>query len=68
MINLVIINTKVVIYKRKPEKGELRIHKVLRLTYYEMINDQNVCDLSHKTEHFENRWEKVQLCLSSQFE
>ena len=68
IINVIIMNTKIVVYKRRPDKGDLRIWEILRLAYYEMKNDQYECDLSNKKEFFENRWEKVKLCLCSQFE
>ena len=68
IINLIIMNTKIVIYRRRPDKGELRIFEILRLTYLEMKCDQYECDLSNRKEFFENRWEKVKLCLCTQFE
>ena len=52
MINLLIINTKIVIYKRRPEKGELRINEILRFTYDDMIDDEYECGLSQKNRTF----------------
>ena len=55
IINLLIISTKIVIYKRRTEKGELRNNEVLRFTYNDMIDDECECELSQKTELFEYR-------------
>ena len=60
------MNTKIVIYKRRPDKGDLKIFEILRLTYYEMKYDQYECDLSNRKEFFEDRWVKLSLC--TQFE
>ena len=68
IINLIIMNTKIVIYKRRPDKGELKIFEILRLTYYEMKCDQYEYELANRIELFEIRWERVKNVLCNQFE
>ena len=68
IIKLVIINTKVIIYKRRPERGEFRVKEVLRFTYIEMLNDEYECELHQKTYIFEYRWRKCMASLPSKFE
>ena len=62
------MNTKIVIYKRMPDKGDLKIFEILRLTYYEMKCDQYEYELSNRIEVFESRWEKAKNFLCNQFE
>ena len=67
IINLVIINAKVVLYKRRPDRGELRVSKVLRFTYNEMLNDEYDCGVHRKTDLFEHGWRKCRASLRSKF-
>ena len=68
IINLAIINNKVVIYKRRPDRGELiPVNEVLRFTYNGMLNDKYDCGLHRKTELFEYRWRKCRAIPRSKF-
>ena len=44
IINMVIINTNIVLYKRRPNGGDLRVKEVLRFTYNIMKCFRNVHD------------------------
>ena len=45
---MLIINTKTVIYMKRPEGKKLRKHDVLKLTYNEMIADEYECEVHQK--------------------
>lgn len=48
IINMLIINTKTVIYMKRPEGKSLGIHGVLKSNYNEMIADEYICEVYQK--------------------
>ena len=67
VMNLVIINTKVVLYKRRPEKGELRVNEVLEFSLHELLNDEYDCEVHRKTGLLKYRWRKCRASRRSKF-
>ena len=67
LLNVALFNTKLVIYKRRPEGGDLNLTDVLRSMYTEMPNDEYDCETKLKPDLFENRWRKCRESLLREF-
>ena len=67
MTYVAIFNTKIIIYKRRPDRGDLRLKEVLQLIYTEMLNDEYDCEVKLKPELFERRWRKYSVSLRTKF-
>ena len=63
-----IINTRIIVYMKRPEGRLLRILDVLKSTFYEMIADEFDCEMNQRMDLFDKRWGSCEDILRNIFE
>ena len=64
---MVIINTKVAIYKHRQDGSTMRLIEILRTMYKEMKADEYDCKVNQKMNNFEKRLDRCGKILRTKF-
>ena len=59
IINMSILNTKIIIYKMRQDCNQMNIIEVLRLLYKEMKADYYESEVNPKRNVYNEKWEKM---------
>ena len=65
IINMSILNTKIIIYKRRQDCNQMNLIEVLRLLYKEMKADYYESEATPKRNVYNEKWEKCGELLCS---